>query len=1068
MDESFHRRVQNWRDDDISNFLNEHNCAIYVPLFRDNDIRGDNILDVDQIALKEMGIPKVGDRVKINVAINGLRNRCFDELVQLDQKKSRSLALSRSEGDNRQRVATSKSSQTRPPPLVLDQLQPPQQHKNDIPYQPQNKSAKSTLAALGVPGLKRPRGNSNPSNRDLYTSSPLPQPSNSSRKNLLNISSGSIKRPSTSNVVSRKQLALNGTRPNTANPALHPYAKSQVSPTESIREEMFENGYRIGAGPYQSHNNSKLSLTDVRRKCVKFITAEDGFTRVVDVSECENASDVLARVLKKFGKINYQAKSQSGAIEDNDRSYFVYQGWGVFRCVDGQIYGYPLSESEIIAVCQSPPNDSQRERGLYIQRTEDWQLPKPKSKKKFEAFFTDMTPQKKMSKQALQKQSAESLRMKKKTNRASMMSVMSGLGAVPEHDEKPLYESAAQLPSVNQADRVANPRGRLQNFHGQRPPSELISTHLADFFPTADIKSINKTARNSRIHRRDGSSVSTSSRPIWESEPMPELPIPPSKFFDEKYKIPQKEPPKDDIPPVPAEQPPMLPPVNVEPLDWSETKSMGSLKPSSIASKKSKGGPNDDTSSILTMDQVVQEVENRVSNDDYRDVVEIGSIHSEEGSIHDESELKRKEEQTGRVSPAYSQLSPKQQPLDLRASPVSQHSQRSDVSPSSPTSQASPGSKSKALSTHSNEANESRSPSPLEPPPEINIGDNFLRRPSVGLGPEAEENQVDYVPTDDEDDKYSYNERKPIKWHKGALIGSGSFGSVYLGMNKSTGLLMAVKQVDLPAGNSTGVHIEPRKKSMLDALEREIELLKVLKHKNIVQYLDSSLDEACLNIFLEYVPGGSVAALLQNYGAFEEELVRNFVKQILTGLNYLHTKGIIHRDIKGANILVDNKGGVKISDFGISKKKVTDNLFGANKVVRQSLQGSVFWMAPEVVKQEPYTRKADIWSLGCLIVEMLTGEHPFPSLNQMQAIFKIGSSASPTIPDDISDDAKDFLKQTFETDSAARPSAAVLERSAFITQITATEAGNKDALKEAVASTADVSTPTHTQDLEVL
>ena len=223
-----------------------------------------------------------------------------------------------------------------------------------------------------------------------------------------------------------------------------------------------------------------------------------------------------------------------------------------------------------------------------------------------------------------------------------------------------------------------------------------------------------------------------------------------------------------------------------------------------------------------------------------------------------------------------------------------------------------------------------------------------------------------------------------------------------------------------------------------------------------------------MNIFLEYVPGGSVAALLQNYGAFEEELVRNFVKQILTGLNYLHTKGIIHRDIKGANILVDNKGGVKISDFGISKKKVTDNLFGANKVVRQSLQGSVFWMAPEVVKQEPYTRKADIWSLGCLIVEMLTGEHPFPSLNQMQAIFKIGSSASPTIPDDISDDAKDFLKQTFETDSAARPSAAVLERSAFITQIAATEAGNKDALKEAVASTADVSTPTHSQDLEIL
>ncbi|EHK17075.1 uncharacterized protein TRIVIDRAFT_41605 [Trichoderma virens Gv29-8] len=276
------------------------------------------------------------------------------------------------------------------------------------------------------------------------------------------------------------------------------------------------------------------------------------------------------------------------------------------------------------------------------------------------------------------------------------------------------------------------------------------------------------------------------------------------------------------------------------------------------------------------------------------------------------------------------------------------------------------------------------------------------------------------------------------KWMKGALIGQGSFGSVYLALHAVTGELLAVKQVEMPAPGANSQN-DSRKKSMIDALKREISLLRELRHPNIVQYLGCSSSAEHLNIFLEYVPGGSVQTMLNSYGALPEPLVRSFVRQILTGLSYLHNMDIIHRDIKGANILVDNKGTIKISDFGISKKLEASNILNgaANNKHRPSLQGSVFWMAPEVVKQTSYTRKADIWSLGCLVVEMMTGSHPFPDCSQLQAIFRIGGGkATPTIPEHASDDAKTFLGQTFELDHNQRPSADDLMLSPFLAQIT--------------------------------
>ena len=278
------------------------------------------------------------------------------------------------------------------------------------------------------------------------------------------------------------------------------------------------------------------------------------------------------------------------------------------------------------------------------------------------------------------------------------------------------------------------------------------------------------------------------------------------------------------------------------------------------------------------------------------------------------------------------------------------------------------------------------------------------------------------------------NQFEKGNWMKGDLIGEGSFGCVYLALHAVTGELLAVKQVELPSVTK-GTESDKKKTSMITALKQEIDLLQGLRHPNIVQYLGTSSDESYLNIFLEYVPGGSIAGMLKQYSFFNETLVRNFVRQIMEGLAYLHGRDIIHRDIKGANVLVDNKGGIKISDFGISKRAdvASASQLPGSGLNRPSLQGSVFWMAPEVVRQSAHTKKADIWSLGCLIVEMFTGARPFPDKSQLQALFAIGSNqVKPTIPENISEAAKNFLNKTFEIDHEKRPSAEELLKDKFM------------------------------------
>lgn len=268
-----------------------------------------------------------------------------------------------------------------------------------------------------------------------------------------------------------------------------------------------------------------------------------------------------------------------------------------------------------------------------------------------------------------------------------------------------------------------------------------------------------------------------------------------------------------------------------------------------------------------------------------------------------------------------------------------------------------------------------------------------------------------------------------FKWQKGALIGSGSFGRVFLGLNLMSGGFMAVKQVEL-SEEQIAHH-----KAEVSALQNEITLLQSLKHVNIVQYLGSSVEGTCLNIFLEYVPGGSISSLIKKFTATDSEglpesLIAHYTKQILTGLQYLHSNQIIHRDIKGANILVDDKGNIKLADFGASKKieEIVAHV-GAGESFA-SLKGTVYWMAPEVIRQTGYGRQADIWSVGCTVIEMATGRPPWYNsafTDQISALFTIATSDDlPPMPEMFSDTGKDFLAQCFRRNPKERPNATKL------------------------------------------
>ncbi|KAF9462166.1 kinase-like domain-containing protein, partial [Collybia nuda] len=271
--------------------------------------------------------------------------------------------------------------------------------------------------------------------------------------------------------------------------------------------------------------------------------------------------------------------------------------------------------------------------------------------------------------------------------------------------------------------------------------------------------------------------------------------------------------------------------------------------------------------------------------------------------------------------------------------------------------------------------------------------------------------------------------KSTFQWVKGELLGRGSYAQVFLALNATTGEIMAVKQVELPQTASDKSN--SRQLDIMQALKLEQNTLKDLDHANIVQYLGYEESPRYLSIFLEYVPGGTISSCLKNHGKFDEGVTKSFTSQILVGLEYLHSRGILHRDLKADNILVETTGICKISDFGISKKT-----FNRTRAFT-TMKGTLFWMAPEILesKGKGYDVKVDIWSVGCIVLEMWTGDRPWSGEEFFPVMFKLFQQKSPPPTPagvNLSEDAIDFRRQCFQMDPENRPSAAELQQHPYL------------------------------------
>uniref|UniRef100_A0A674AUZ7 Mitogen-activated protein kinase kinase kinase 4 n=1 Tax=Salmo trutta TaxID=8032 RepID=A0A674AUZ7_SALTR len=260
-----------------------------------------------------------------------------------------------------------------------------------------------------------------------------------------------------------------------------------------------------------------------------------------------------------------------------------------------------------------------------------------------------------------------------------------------------------------------------------------------------------------------------------------------------------------------------------------------------------------------------------------------------------------------------------------------------------------------------------------------------------------------------------------FKWQRGNKIGEGQYGKVYTCINVDTGELMAMKEI----------RFQPNDHKTIKETADELKIFEGIKHPNLVRYFGVELHREEMYIFMEYCDEGTLEEVSRL--GLQEHVIRLYSKQTTTAINVLHEHGIVHRDIKGANIFLTSSGLIKLGDFGCSVK-----LNNAQTMPGEvnSTMGTAAYMAPEVItraKGEGHGRAADIWSLGCVLIEMVTGKRPWHEYeHNFQIMYKVGMGHKPPIPEKLSTEGKDFLGHCLESEPKRRWTASTLLDHPFV------------------------------------